>query len=72
MIVVSHKRRRIIKIMRTQQYNAGIYCRLSVDDGTDSESMSIGNQRQMLSEYVKKQGWNIKETYIDVYPHQWN
>jgi len=52
--------------MRAQQdYNVGIYCRLSVDDGTNSESMSIGNQRSMLEEYVKKQGWNIEDTYID-------
>jgi len=52
--------------MRAQQdYNAGIYCRLSVDDGTDSESMSIGNQKHMLMDYVLKQGWNISEIYID-------
>jgi len=52
--------------MRTQQeYKVGIYCRLSVDDGTNNESMSIGNQRSMLSEYVTKQGWNIVEIYID-------
>jgi site-specific DNA recombinase len=48
-----------------QEYHVGIYCRLSVDDGTNNESMSIGNQRQMLSEYVCKQGWNIEEIYID-------
>ena len=53
-------------VLRTQQeYNAGIYCRLSVDDGTNNESMSIGNQKQMLSEYVSKNGWNIEEIYIE-------
>jgi DNA invertase Pin-like site-specific DNA recombinase len=52
--------------MRVQQdYNVGIYCRLSVDDGTNNESMSIGNQRSMLSEYVNKQGWSIEKIYID-------
>ena len=52
--------------MRTQQnYEVGIYCRLSVDDGSNNESMSIGNQRQILTEYADKQGWNIRNVYID-------
>jgi len=38
---------------------------LSVDDGSSNESMSIGNQRAMLTEYVQKQGWGIEEVYID-------
>jgi len=55
-----------------QGYNVGIYCRLSVDDGTNNESMSIGNQRNMLVEYVKKQGWHIVETYVDGSQFKWN
>ena len=52
--------------MRVQQeYRSGIYCRLSVDDGNTGESMSIGNQKAMLAEYVQKQGWGIEEVYID-------
>jgi len=52
--------------MRAQQnYEVGIYCRLSVDDGNNTESMSIGNQRHMLTEYVNKQGWSIRNVYID-------
>ena len=63
-LVVSQTERR--KTLRTQQnYSVGLYLRLSVDDGNNSESMSIGNQRQMLTEYVNKQGWSIRETYID-------
>ncbi len=47
-------------------YNAGIYCRLSRDDNNGSlESMSILNQRQILSDYVKEKGWNLAGTYID-------
>ena len=39
--------------MREQQnYRAAIYCRLSSEDGADHESMSIGNQRALLTEYV--------------------
>ena len=53
--------------MRTQQnYEVGIYCRLSVDDGNNSESMSINNQRHMLTEHVSKQGWSIRNVYIEM------
>jgi len=38
---------------------------LSVDDGTNSESMSIGNQKSMLTDYVRKQGWRIEQVYVD-------
>lgn len=46
-------------------YLVAIYCRLSVDDGTNLESMSIASQKAMLIEYVKKQGWKLVEIYID-------
>jgi DNA invertase Pin-like site-specific DNA recombinase len=47
-------------------YDVGIYCRLSRDDSNGSlESMSIANQRQMLTDYVKEKGWLLKECYID-------
>jgi DNA invertase Pin-like site-specific DNA recombinase len=48
-----------------QIYNAGIYCRLSKDDGTDSESASIGTQKSILTEYVHNQGWRLIKTYVD-------
>lgn len=52
--------------MREQQeYIAGIYCRLSSEDGPDHESMSIANQRNMLADYVKRQGWIIGDVYVD-------
>jgi len=37
-------------------YNVGIYCRLSRDDERTGESVSIENQREMLSRYVREQG----------------
>ena len=46
-------------------YNAGIYCRLSKDDGKMAESCSIETQRDMLTRYVREQGWNIYSVYID-------
>ena len=48
-----------------KQYKVGIYLRLSRDDGTDNESMSISNQRDLLTDYVNERGWEIEDTYID-------
>ena len=46
--------------------DVGIYCRLSRDDHNGNlESMSIANQRQILSDYVKEKGWILAETYVD-------
>lgn len=48
------------------QYNVGLYCRLSIDDGNQMmESTSISNQREMLTKYVKEKGWTIVDTYVD-------
>ncbi len=46
-------------------YNAGIYVRLSQEDMRAGESLSIENQKMMLTTYVKEQGWNLTETYVD-------
>ena len=47
-------------------HDVGIYCRLSRDDNTGSlESMSIANQKQMLTDYVNEKGWSLKEVYVD-------
>jgi len=36
-----------------------------VDDGNTGESMSISNQKAMLTEYAQKQGWGIEDIYVD-------
>ncbi|MDL2288161.1 recombinase family protein [Oscillospiraceae bacterium OttesenSCG-928-F05] len=47
-------------------YDVGIYCRLSRDDSNGTlESMSIANQRQMLIDFVEEKGWKLHECYID-------
>ena len=43
----------------------GIYCRLSKDDDLQGESASISNQRELLSNYCKAQGWTIVEVFQD-------
>jgi DNA invertase Pin-like site-specific DNA recombinase len=54
------------KIFKMQEnYNVGIYCRLSRDDERAGESVSIENQREMLGRYVHEQGWNLYATYCD-------
>jgi len=51
--------------MAENTYNVGIYCRLSNDDERDGESVSIENQKLLLQRYVREQGWNEIDTYID-------
>ena len=52
--------------MRTnQQKKAAIYLRLSRDDGGDSESNSIGNQRAMLQKYAQERGFIQCFEYVD-------
>ena len=48
-----------------ETYNVGIYCRLSREDERTGESVSVENQREMLSRYVHEQGWNLYSTYCD-------
>ena len=42
-----------------------IYCRLSLEDGRDNESMSISNQKLLLSDYAEKNGLAPYEYYVD-------
>ena len=48
-----------------ETYNVGIYCRLSREDERTGESVSVENQREMLSRYVLEQGWNLYAAYCD-------
>ena len=42
-------------------YNVGIYVRLSQEDERAGESLSIENQKKMLTEYVSKQADAIRQ-----------
>ena len=56
-------------------YKVGIYCRLSVDDASNSaktknyipadESVSIENQYELLSKFVMLNGWTEVKSYRD-------
>ena len=48
------------KILLSNNYKAGLYCRLSRDDGnSESESMSIQNQRDMLIAYANEKDFEM-------------
>ena len=58
-----------------KQYKAGLYCRLSVDDASNSakaknyipgdESVSIENQYELLSRFAMLNGWAEVKAYRD-------
>lgn len=48
-----------------QNYKVGIYVRLSKDDERAGESISIENQKLMLTKYCEEQGWNDYSVYCD-------
>ena len=43
-----------------------LYCRLSIEDGRDNESMSISNQKAMLRDYAEKNGFLDYEYYVEI------
>ena len=42
-----------------------LYCRLSLEDSRENESMSISNQKLMLKDYAEKNGMFQYEYYVD-------
>ena len=42
-----------------------LYCRLSKNDGTNNESMSISTQKTMLKDYAKRNGFLNCQFYVD-------
>ena len=46
-------------------YRVGLYLRLSSDDETDGESISIRTQRDILTNFCHAEGYGIYDTYID-------
>lgn len=42
-----------------------LYCRLSIEDGRENESMSISNQKALLRDFAEKKGLLDYEFYVD-------
>ena len=51
--------------MKTKNYIAGLYFRLSQEDERQGESLSIENQRRVLRKYAEDNGFEIHDEYID-------
>ena len=47
------------------EYKVGMYLRLSKDDERSGESLSIENQRKVLTNYITEQGWTLYDEYVD-------
>ena len=50
---------------QTNQKITALYCRISLDDGGDNESMSISNQKLMLKDFTEKNVMFQYEYYVD-------
>ena len=50
-----------------QPYNTALYMRLSRDDETYGDSISIETQRTILQNYAKEHGFTNALEYIDMY-----
>jgi len=48
-----------------KEYKVGVYVRLSKEDSRSGESVSIENQKLMLTKHVKEMGWELREIYQD-------
>lgn len=48
-----------------KEHKVGIYVRLSNEDARAGESVSVENQKLMLTKHVKEMGWELTEIYID-------
>lgn len=46
-------------------YTVAIYCRLSRDDETKTESSSISTQKAILRDYCKEKGYSVYDFYVD-------
>ena len=54
-----------VGLNKQRNNTVALYCRLSRDDGNDSESNSIVTQRTMLQRYAKEHGFVVYSEYID-------
>ena len=57
---------RKINSKNTSQMITALYCRLSLEDGKDNESMSISNQKLLLKDYAEKNGMFNCEFYVEM------
>lgn len=60
--------RKSLQSSKTQEWKVALYIRLSKEDGND-ESLSVGNQRKILTDYLEKnwagEPYSLHDIYID-------
>jgi len=49
-----------------KKYRVGVYVRLSKEDSRAGESVSIENQKLMLTKHVKEMEWELVEVYQEI------
>lgn len=55
-----------MKMKKQILFNVAEYIRLSREDGDKAESDSIGNQRKLITDYLKgKEDFILYDTYVD-------
>lgn len=52
-------------VMKPIKPNVAIYCRLSNEDGRNTESRSIETQREICMRYAAEHGWTVSQIYVD-------
>ncbi|MCL1842455.1 MAG: recombinase family protein [Defluviitaleaceae bacterium] len=50
---------------KTEAPSVAVYCRFSKDEGKAGDSSSIETQKEMLTKYVREQGWRLHDIYVD-------
>ena len=53
--MAGRRRKNNVSNNKVIQWNIGIYCRLSSEDGDNAESDSIKNQRDLINYYIKNE-----------------
>ena len=64
MIVNDNRTRSELSKFRNE-YRVAVYLRLSKEDESIGQSISIENQRNILIQYILSQGWTCYQVYID-------
>jgi len=61
----SSQREQIVQRSSQRVHGTALYLRLSRDDGSDAESNSIGNQRELLRRYAKEHRLCVFDEFVD-------
>jgi DNA invertase Pin-like site-specific DNA recombinase len=52
-------------LIKHKTYKVGIYVRLSKEDSRVEDSLSVENQKVLLTKHIQDNGWELVEIYCD-------